>query len=98
MWIRDVNQWMLTNKLILNCDKTELLALHARHRPQPPLNSIDIGSYEIPASSSAKNIGVWFDNVMSMDKQINNICKSVFYHLRNIAKVTKFISSVIVKF
>ena len=76
---------------MLNGDKTELLVLHAHHRMQPPLNSLHIGSNEIPASSSAKNIGVWFD-VMSMDKQINNICKSAFYHLRNIAKVTKFIS------
>ena len=30
---------------------------------------------------------------MSMDKQIANICKSSFYHLRNIAKISKFISS-----
>ena len=78
---------------MLNNDKTELLVLHARHRPQPPLDSIHIGSDVIPVSSSAKNIGVWFDDVMSMDKQINSICKSAFYHLRNIAKVAKFISS-----
>ena len=82
---------MDVNKQMLNGDKTELLVLHAHHRMQPPLNSLHIGSNEIPASSSAKNIGVWFD-VMSMDKQINNICQSAFYHLRNIGKVTKFIS------
>lgn len=35
--------------------------------------------------------GVWFDDVLSVDKQITCICKSVFYHLRNIAKIRKFI-------
>ena len=30
---------------------------------------------------------------MSMDNQISNICKCSFYHLRNIAKISKFVSS-----
>jgi len=34
--IHDVNNWMSANRLMLNHDKTELLVLHARHRPQPP--------------------------------------------------------------
>ena len=73
-------------------DKTELLVLHARHRPQPPLASIPVCSDVIYSSNSAKNMGVLFDTVMSMDKQINSICQSAFYHLRNIAQVSKHIS------
>ncbi|CAH3016548.1 unnamed protein product [Porites evermanni] len=38
--IHDVNNWMSPNKLMLNHDKTELLVLLARYRPQPPLESI----------------------------------------------------------
>ena len=91
--IQDIIQWMITNKLMLNHEKTELLILHARHRPPPTLDSILVGSKTIHVSKSAKNIGIWFDTVMSMDKQIANICKSSFYHLRNIAKISKFISS-----
>ena len=80
--IHDVNQWM-TAKLIV---------LHARHRPPLTLDSILVGSNTIHASNSAKIIGAWFDNVMSMNKQITNICKCSFYHLRNIAKISRFIS------
>ena len=76
---------MVANKLKLNGDKTELLVLTARQRPQPPLDSITIGADVIKASKSAKNIGVWLDSVLSMDVQINNICKTAFFHLRNIA-------------
>ena len=55
--IHDVNNWMSANKLMLNHDKTELLVLHARHRPQPPLESILVCSDVIYSSNSAKNIG-----------------------------------------
>ena len=35
--MRSVNSCMLSNKLKLNSDKTELLELSARQRPKPPL-------------------------------------------------------------
>ena len=90
--IHDGNHWMSTNKLMLNHDKTELLVLHAFHRPQPPLESILVCSDVIYSSNSAKNIGAWFDTVMSMDKQVNSIRQSASYHLRNIAQISKHIS------
>ena len=90
--IQDVQLWMVANKLKLNGDKTELLVLTARQHPQPPLDSITIGADVIKASKSAKNIGVWLDSVLSMDVQINNICKTAFFHLRNIAKIRKFLT------
>ena len=90
--IQDVQLWMVANKLKLNGDKTELLVLTARQRPQPPLDSITIGADVIKASNSAKNIGVWLDSVLSMDVQINNICKTAFFHLRNIAKIRKLLT------
>ena len=90
--IQDVQLWMVANKLKLNGDKTELLVLTASQRPQPPLDSIKIGADIIKASKSAKNIGVWLDSVLSMDVQINKICKTAFFHLRNIAKIRKFLT------
>ena len=66
--------------------------MHARHRPQRRLESILVCSDVICPSNSANNIGAWFDNVMSMDKQINSICHSAFYHLRDIAQISKHLS------
>ena len=83
---------MSANKLTLNHDKTKLLVLHVRHRPQPPLESILVCSDVIYSSNSAKNIGAWFDTVMSMDNHINSICQSAFYHPRNIAQISRHIS------
>ena len=59
--------------------------------PQPPLDSIKRGAEIIKASKSAKNIGIWLDSLLSMDVQINNICKTAFFHLCNIAKIGKFL-------
>ena len=73
---------MAANKLKLHNDRTELLVLYARHRPSPHLCSI-----------YAKNIRVWFDNNrLSMNKQVHSLCKSAFYHLRNLATIRRFLS------
>ena len=89
---------MVVNKLKLTGHNTELLVLTARHRPPPPLDSILIGPDIIKASKCAKNIGVWLDSVLSMVVQINNIYKTAFFHLRNIAKLESSFRTVCVKY
>ena len=83
---------MLTNNLKLNNGKSEFLVLTARHRPLPPLHSILVGPKNILPSKSARNIGVVFDHTLSMDQQVAAICKSAFYHIRNIARLRKLLS------
>ena len=79
----DITNRMTTNKLQLNNDKTELLILHSRFRLPPPLPSIKIEI--IKPTTKARNIGVLFDNTITMSLHINNVVKGAFYHLRNIA-------------
>ena len=76
--ITAINNWMNTNRLKLNSDKTELLVINAHHRPTPPLDSIYTGTELITPSKSAKNIGVWFDSTLSMNKQVSSICSTAF--------------------
>src|SRR6056300_91499 len=83
---------MTTNKLKLNQDKTELLFFSSKYSPQKIIPSLQFGSEIIKPSTHARNIGVIFDTHLTMACHINNICKSSFYHLRNIAKIRKFIS------
>ena len=67
--ISDITNWMTLNKLMLNSDKTELRVLNACHCPRPPLESITVGRDVIHASHAANNIGVSFDEFLSMEKQ-----------------------------
>ena len=72
--------------------KTELLILSARHRPPPSIEYIDVSGERIKPTSSARNIGVIFDEHMSLEKHVTNICKACFFHLRNISKIRDCLS------
>ena len=75
----------------LNNEKTELLLLNARHRPLSQLNSTYAGTELIVAADSAKTIGIWFDNSLSMNKHVKFLYKTAFYHLRNLVIVRRFL-------
>ena len=70
-----LNVWMLHNNLKLNSDKSELLIFHAKHRPAPPLDCMNIGDLAISSSKSCMNISVTFDSYMNFDEHIKNICR-----------------------
>ena len=78
--LRELNQWMLLNNLRLNNDKTELRVLHAKHRPKP------VGDATVEPTSSARNIGAVFDDTMSFEEHVNELCRTAFYHIRNISR------------
>jgi len=62
----DIDRWMTLNKLKLNKDKTELLFLYSRHSPQKSFPALRFGSDTIYPSKQARNIGVIFDETMTM--------------------------------
>ena len=91
--LSDLGQWMSLNKLKLNKDKTELLYLYSKYCPQQSLPSLRFGSDTIQPSLCSRNIGVVFDSTMSMLPHVNSVCKSAFYHLRNISRIRKLLST-----
>ena len=90
--LRELNQWMLLNSLRLNNDKTELLVLHAKHRPKSPLDSITVGDDTVEPTSSARNIGAVFDDTMSFEEHVNELCRTALYHIRNISRIRPCLS------
>ena len=86
--ISDVKCWMLENKLKLNDEKTEALLCDAKSRLMSNnVNSITIGEEAISFSTKAKNLGVLFDEKLSMLPQVNNLCKTIFLELRRIGQM-----------
>ena len=63
---KDINYWMNINKLKFNNNKAESFVIPSQTRPLPPLQNINGGTEMIESAKSAKNIGVRFDNIMSM--------------------------------
>ena len=83
---------MARNKLKLNRDKTELLAIGSKHRPCPSLDGILVGDCRVHPSDTARNIGVLFYQTLSLHKHVNLISKSALFHLRNIVKVREYLT------
>ena len=83
---------MYLNELKLNHDKTEIMLFHSKFRAPPLVQSLRVGSANVPLSSSARSLGVIFDDTMSFNAHLSDICKSSFYHLHNISKIRKYIN------
>ena len=91
--ISNVYKWMCRNKLKMNESKTEIMTIGSVSK----LNSIDCSSvnicgHEITVSAKARNLGVIFDSQLSMEHQINSVCKAIFLELRRISLIRKYIS------
>ena len=96
--LSEIVHWMQLNRLKLNRDKTELVLFSPRGRPDfSPNFNLEISSYEVFPVSVVKNLGVFFDKNLSMESQINSICKSFYFQIRNIGKIRRFISDVACK-
>ena len=76
----------------LNNDKSEFLFLHSRFRHSLPPPTISVGMESIRPSQQARNLGVIFDEAMSLSPHVNTVVKGAFYHIRNISKIRKYIS------
>ena len=90
--VADINLWMTANKLKLNSDKSEFLFLQSRFRHSLPLPTISVGMENIRPSQQAHNLGVIFDNTMSLSPHVNTILKGEFHHIRNISQIRKYIT------
>ena len=65
--VKQIQNWMVVNKLKLNADKTELLLIASpywRARVEWPM--FHVGTTQVVSSPSARNLGVKFDSYMSM--------------------------------
>ena len=89
--ILELGNWLMLNKLKLNSGKTELILVHSRYHLMPPLNYIMVGKEKIVPTVSARNLGVIFDEWIKLGEHINGICKSAYYHIRNISRIKKYL-------
>lgn len=80
---------MNTNVLKLNEDKTEILIgfKHERERIEAGLGSLGLKSKD-----DVKNLGIILDSGLSFKSLINQVTKTCFYHLKNIARIHPFLS------
>ena len=90
--IAEIRRWMLFNGLKINDDKTTSILMHSKFRPRPSFEQIKVGNDLIPFSPSAPDLGVVMDETLSYDDHVMKVCKSSFFHLRNISRIRKYLT------
>lgn len=85
--VKHIDSWMILNGLKFHQDKTELLLISSRFRQSPVLNFFEVGDKKIGAVRSTRNLGVFFDQHLTMDEQVKKVCQASYYHLRNISRI-----------
>ena len=91
--IKNVKNWMNINKLKLNDNKTEVILCHSpRQSIQGMSISLNINGHEIKNSCKIRNLGVIFDENLSMSDQVTSICQKSYFQLRKIASVRNYLT------
>ena len=91
--IESLVDWMYSNKLKLNAEKTEVLPVAATSRlSSVGWDSVDIGGKRIPFKSSVRNLGVHFDQTLSMQQHISSVCRAAYLELRRIASIRPYLT------
>ena len=88
-----IQNWMFKYFLKLNESKTKIIVFGTNHfHNQFQINQIctNAGSI-IDLDDSIKYLGVYLDESMCLDSYINRLVSECFYHLKNIAKIKRYL-------
>ena len=85
--VSEMNEWMNQNMLKLNDDKTELIVFTSKYK-QDLYNdlSITIGDTIVDYSSQVKDLGVIFNQVLSLRQHVSYTSKSADFTLETSAE------------
>ena len=84
---------MIKNKLKINDSKTEFIIFRS---PQCKASisgvSVSVGDSNILPSPKVRDLDVIFDECLTLDAHISNICRRAHFHLRNIGRIRMLLS------
>ena len=92
--IADIRDWMISDKLMLNDSKTEILLVGSRQQLRKvELDALMVGTSKVPlASSAVRSLGAWFDSELTMNTHVNKLCSATYFHLYNLRRIRKYLS------
>ena len=91
--IRDVRTWLTRNMLKLNEEKTEVILFTSKHGLKSLSNmTVTVGEQQQLQSSSVRDLGVIYDQHLNMSQHVRSVCRTGYYHLRNIGRIRRYLT------
>ena len=88
--ITAILEWMHSNKLKLNVNKTEFINIHPHHQ-SVKINNIVVGDNTIQSSISVRDLGAWFDDKLTMSEHVAKVCSSGYMGIRKISRIRPYL-------
>ena len=89
--MKTVKEWSSVNGLKLNSNKTEFLHISSRFRSAIPIPSINLDGTVVQATKTCRNLGVMFDDKLTLEKFVTQKCRCPSFALHKIGKIRSFI-------
>ena len=86
-----INDWLLANKLSLNVDKSNTILFRPKNQREGQLISLTLNGEAIKERISAKYLGIFFDNKLLWNHQIEHISKKLIKSNALLAKLRHFV-------
>ena len=87
--LNDIQNFMFTNKLKLNPDKTEFILIGSKNNRKQllPHFPINILGNQVSPAQCVKNLGVVFDSNFTFSDHVSQVIKSIRVHARDLYRI-----------
>ena len=89
----DVHSWLRENRLLLNGNKTKMITFGTKQRLTVATNiHVTVDGCLISPDATTKNLGIVYDSTLSMEHQVNAVCRGAYLRLHNISRIRRFLT------
>jgi hypothetical protein len=94
-----LNNWFCLNSLALNPDKSDNILLGTRQRAHSysKLISVNVAGSVVALANHIKILGVTLDSQLIMDRHVNDVCRSAFFHVPALRHIRSAITDEVAK-
>ena len=92
--LNNVEKWCAENAMFINCAKTKTMTIGTRQKLLSIENEVGLminGEY-ICNSENEKLLGIYLDQCLTWETQINQVCSKISSRLYNFSKIKKFLN------
>ena len=89
----EVDSWLRQNRLLVNGNKTKMITFGTKQRLTVATNiHVTVDGCLISPDATTTNLGIVYDSTLSMEHQVNAVCRGAYLSLHNISRITQFIT------